>query len=175
MIDKLAVLDLETTGLNPSKDEIIEVGIVIVGWPGIEIHRTYETKVKPSPIAVCTPGAAAVNGYDPIEWVNAPNLRDIWPTLITFLGGSKTSILAQNVTLDRGFLHEAERLLGPLGVDYHYLDLCSMALQAFPNIPSLSMKNIAPFLGVPEEPLPHRAINGATTAVKILRKLRGVE
>ncbi len=171
MIDKIAVVDLETTGLNSLKDEIIEIGAKLVTWPDLINIGSFSSKVKPSPLAICTPEAAAVNGYTSQDWLTAPNLSEIWPLFVDFLSGKNTAILAQNVTFDRGFLSDAEHILGSLGVDYHYLDLCSMVLIKYPQLHSLSMKHIAPYLGIPEEPVPHRAINGALTALEILRKL----
>jgi len=174
MINKLAIVDLETTGLNPAKDEIIEIGAVLVSWPELEEKDvdSFETRVKPSPLVTVTPEAAKVNGYNLIDWDYAPRLSDIWGAFKFYLGGKNTAILAQNVTFDWGFLMEAEWVLGTLDVDYHRLDLCSMALIMRPELQSLSMVNLAPYFGIDPEPLPHRAINGARTALQILRKLR---
>ena len=171
MIKYVAITDLETTGLDPKTAEIIEIGSLRVDWKTLAIVDEYQTKVRP--VRACEPGAAAVNGYTEAGWADAPCSHMIWEPFRKFLGGKETAILAQNVTFDRGFLREYEQMLGPLGVDYHYLDLCSMALAAKPELTSLSLVSLAPTFGITPEPLPHRAINGAWTAYQILRKIRG--
>ena len=45
MTDTYIALDLETTGLNPTKDRILEIGAVKV--KGGQIQGTYETLVNP--------------------------------------------------------------------------------------------------------------------------------
>ena len=45
MIDTYIALDLETTGLNPSMDRILEIGAVKV--IGGQVEETYETLVNP--------------------------------------------------------------------------------------------------------------------------------
>ena len=45
--ERFVIFDLETTGLDPSKHEIIEIGAIRVNRDG-EQHDTFETLIKPS-------------------------------------------------------------------------------------------------------------------------------
>ena len=81
---------------------------------------------------------------------------------------------AWNVTFDWSFVQKAfhdTRVENTM--DYHHLDIPSMVWAKLrkDGLESVSMDNVAQFLGMPEESKPHRAINGAMTAYEILKKL----
>ncbi len=46
--NELVVLDTETTGLDPKKDEILSIGAVIIRDNKIVMHRSFERFLKPS-------------------------------------------------------------------------------------------------------------------------------
>ncbi len=48
MGNELVVLDTETTGLDPKKDEILSIGAVIIRDNKIVMHRSFECFLKPS-------------------------------------------------------------------------------------------------------------------------------
>ncbi len=75
MIEKLAVIDTETTGLSPERHEVIEIGLVLAeheqrddgSW---EVRKTGEWEVKLNPwnIEGADPVALRMNHYDPRVW-----------------------------------------------------------------------------------------------------------
>ncbi|WP_435020354.1 exonuclease domain-containing protein [Tundrisphaera sp. TA3] len=79
----LAVLDLETTGIDPKVDRIIEVSVLKLVPGGEPDHRT--RRVNPGvPIP---PGATAVHGISDDDVADMPSFRAIAPGLIRFLDG----------------------------------------------------------------------------------------
>ena len=51
----LAFIDIETTGLNLLKHEIIEIGCVLT-TPDLKVIEDFELKIKPENIEECQPG-----------------------------------------------------------------------------------------------------------------------
>ena len=69
----LAFIDIETTGLNPEVQEIIEIGGVIT-TPDLVVVNEFEIKVKPENLAVAEPEALRINRFDPANWLFALSL-----------------------------------------------------------------------------------------------------
>ena len=79
----LAVLDLETTGIDPKIDRIIEVSVLKLLPGGGQDHRT--RRVNPGvPIP---PEATAIHGITDDDVADCPNFRAIAPGLSRYLHG----------------------------------------------------------------------------------------
>src|SRR3954453_6268942 len=79
----LAVLDLETTGVDPKTDRIVEVSVLKLVPGGGHDHRT--RRVNPGvPIP---PEATAVHGITDDDVADCPAFRAIAPGLARFLDG----------------------------------------------------------------------------------------
>ncbi len=168
----IAFTDVETTGLDEIKHEILEIGLVLVDQQTGEVIDTLNLKVKPEHIETADETALKVNGYDAGDW------RDAIPIIEAMaLYGEKAKdaiFCSHNVTFDWSFIAAAFKKAGLKStLDYHRLDLFTLiwAKTKGSNIESFSLSKVARFLGLPEEPLPHRAINGARTAHEIYKKI----
>lgn len=173
----LAITDLELTGIDPALHEIIEFGLVLMDQCTLEILGEWETKVKPQHIKTANPESLAVAGFDERAWNNALALDD---ALDAYLRRAKGSVFAAWGAIDWMFLWRAmqEKNIDPKDYFYkHPKDLWSAAVEHFTGAieqsgtehPSLSWFSTQ--LGVPKEPEPHRAINGARAAALIYQKL----
>ena len=79
----LAVLDLETTGIDPKLDRIVEVSVLKLLPGGDHDHRT--RRVNPGvPIP---PEATAVHGITDDDVADCPTFRAIAPALSKYLDG----------------------------------------------------------------------------------------
>jgi len=77
----LAVIDLETTGLNPQMDRIVEISVLKIHLAGERQHRT--RRVNPGiPIP---PEARAVHGIGDADVAGEPTFREIAAGLLAFL------------------------------------------------------------------------------------------
>lgn len=167
----LIITDLETTGLDPAKNDIIEIGALSVSPKTLDVIDTFEVKVQMERPWNATSFALELNGYNPAEWENAVTLQQAMKVFAAF--AATGVLLAQNVTFEYGFLREAFRKTGIAdSMDYHRLDLPSMVWFMNPYAESLKLTNTAISFGLGPEPTPHRAINGAKFALEVLRKLR---
>lgn len=168
----VALVDLETTGLNGNADEIIEIGCIVFDTKTMEILDTMDVKVLPEHIETASPRALEVNGYVEEAWVDAVTLHQAIMTLSEKTRG--TTLMAYNVTFDWSFLKTAFETTGhPNEMDYHRLDLLSIAWARLPHhkVSSWSLKTVCIYLGIAPEPKVHRAIHGAEAAYEVYRKL----
>ncbi len=62
-----AIVDVETTGLNPSFNEMIDIGLILVDTDLQEQGRFYR-KIHPTHPHRIHPIAKQINGYDPVRW-----------------------------------------------------------------------------------------------------------
>jgi len=63
----IAIVDVETTGLDPAHHEMVDLGAVYLLHDGRELGRFFVRIHPPHPDRL-DPGAAAVNGYSPSRW-----------------------------------------------------------------------------------------------------------
>jgi len=168
----VAITDVETTGEDAEIHEIIEIGLVVVNQRTLEIIDTFETKVKPEHIETAEEAALKKNGYNAADWQNAISLKE---AMTIYAPKTKDALFgAHNVFFDWSFIFAAIKKTGVKNVmDYHHIDLFTMAWLKLQNsgIEKLNMNEIAKFLGIGEEPWPHRAINGAMKEYEIYKRL----
>jgi DNA polymerase-3 subunit epsilon len=103
----LAVIDVETTGLNQyRKDRVIEIAIVLV-LPGKEILAEVTTLVNPERDV----GPTSIHGITASDIINAPRFAEIAGHLIAVLRGS-IALVAHNIRFDIPFLESEFRQSG---------------------------------------------------------------
>ncbi|PCI20666.1 hypothetical protein COB64_01720 [Candidatus Wolfebacteria bacterium] len=175
----LAFLDIETTGLDPEKHEIIEIGVVVVrqalnpdGSPSLEVIDELEYKVKPERIQDADPRALRVNGYNPSDWVFAYTLEEAMKAL-----SEKTKdaiFVAHNVTFDYSFIERAFRTTGVENkMHYHKMDTISIAfalLHKKDDIERFSLQKLTQYFGV-ENKKSHTALSDARATYEVYKKL----
>lgn len=123
----IVFIDLEMTGLEAHKHEIVEIGIVKVTYPELEIIDTWEAKVRPEHLETQDPEALRISGYDPEKWKDAISLREMMTTLSE---KAKGAILAGFVPFaDYAFLDTAVSVTG-IQLEFHRrtLDVHSWAV-----------------------------------------------
>ncbi len=172
---KIAITDIETTGLDANTHEIIEIGLVVFDSESFETLDSLSTKVKPLRPDIFEPKAYELNGYTKELWLHAPSLKDV---MKTYIEKTKDAMFAgHNPVLDFNFIVQALKQCGlenPFYYsNYHIVDIFTLAWAKIPHdkIDVWSLKNICKYLGVPEEPIPHRAILGAMTEYEVYKKL----
>lgn len=168
----LVVTDVETTGLDVRRHEIIEIGAVMLDPVTLDLGATLDLKIKPEHPETAQVEAFAINGYTPEAWQEAIALHEAMTRYAEFTAGAVFA--SWNITFDWQFIEEAFRTTDVRPeLDYHRIDIPSLAwLQLRAKRPtSFKLSSLAPLLGIEPEPAVHRAINGAITAAKVLRAL----
>ncbi|MFA5933673.1 MAG: 3'-5' exonuclease [Candidatus Paceibacterota bacterium] len=177
---KLAFLDTETTGLNPDKHELIEIGCVIVeqDWTGddkkptFEIVEEIEIKIKPEHIEDADPVALRVNHYDPVDWVFAYTLPEAMKILSEKTKGA--IMVGHNICFDNGFIEHAFRISGVDNtMHYHKLDTISIAFAKLHNhedIDKFSLHALGEYFNI-ENKHAHSALSDARATFELYEKL----
>ena len=167
----LVFIDVETTGLDPLKHEMLEVGAV-VAHPDVDVVDVFSAKIKPMRIESAHPRALEVNGYTEEAWADAKPLFEVLPSFLAFVKGAV--IGGHNVRFDAGFVNAAVAQLGlDLRIDYHLVDTCTLAYEHLVphGLKSMSLANVCKFIGIPPEDATHRALAGAQKSMDVYRAL----
>jgi DNA polymerase-3 subunit epsilon/ATP-dependent DNA helicase DinG len=121
-MDSIVALDIETTGLDPQKDAIIEIGAVRFNEHRLEGEWT--SLVNPG-IRI-PPFITQLTGITDQMVLRSPSIRDVLPDLEAFVGN--TPILGHSIRFDLGFLRRLKILR-----DNDTLDTYEMASVLLPN------------------------------------------
>jgi DNA polymerase-3 subunit epsilon len=142
--------DLETTGIQPKTDAILEIGAVrfVNGAPA----ETFCTLINPGrPIP---PEASAVNGITDEMVADKPGIEAVLTELAGFCGD--LPLVAHNAPFDFKFLLaavEKHRARAPKGV---VLDTCALARIVFPGMFNYKLGTLVRHFGFPNGTF-HRA------------------
>jgi len=152
--------DLETTGLTPVMDRILEIGAV--RFRAGEVLDTFQTLVDPEmPIS---PGATATNGItNDMVW-SQPTIEKVLPGFIDFLG--QDIPMAHHAPFDVGFLAYDISRLNLKPVDRPVLDTCTIPKSMFPHAHAYNLEYLVAFLDIPTGVL-HRALADAEACMGI--------
>ncbi|MGB9904826.1 MAG: exonuclease domain-containing protein, partial [Desulfotomaculales bacterium] len=159
MLDSFVVCDLETTGLSPFQNEIIEVGLVLV--EGGRVKSTFHTLVRPQkelPKGICR-----LTGLKDEDFRDSPEIREVLPRVLNFLAGHP--LVGHNVSFDRGFLEAAAGKLSNLA-----FDTLELAKIIFPFSPGYRLGSLCKYLGIPNA-REHRALSDALATVTLYHRL----
>ena len=156
-----AALDLETTGLDPARDRVIEVGAVAFTPEGItaSMERLVDPgRSVPEPVLRLT-------GIKPEELRGAATEEAALAELGDFLRGRQP--VGHGARLDVDFLMAAGHWDGTSEI----LDTLDLARILLPAAPSHSLPLLATELGF-TQPRPHRALDDADATRQLLLRLR---
>lgn len=173
----LIFVDVETGGLDPQNDALIEVAAVRMygDLPPVMYH----THILPE--GNMSPKACEVNGYDEQVWREngAISLADAMKGLSKFFNesGKKAFFCGHNPRFDYEFLKCAFKRahLEFPAVDYHLVDTASLA---FPllfsgDVESLSLGSLCEFMDIAPQP-DHSAFNDVCATVGLFHALIGL-
>lgn len=156
------VLDIETTGLNPAQDKIIEIAAVRL--KDGNIIREFNTLVNPGrPVPR---NIQKLTGIDDTMVRGAPGLDEILPALLTFT--EDAVLVAHNGKFDLAFLSHA---LGFNPWEHQpLLDTLVLSRILFPCLPSYRLGYLTQRLEI-EVRKHHRALNDVLATVQLLNAL----
>lgn len=167
----LAFIDIETTGLDVIKHEIIEIGCVIV-TPKLKVIEKFELKIKPRKIKNAVPISLKITHYNKKDWKNAYSREEAMRILSE--KAKDCIMVGQNVSFDSGFLgYSFAKLKIKNNMHYHKLDTISIAwakLNKKNNITHFSLREMCKYFGI-ENKNPHSALSDAYATYELYKKL----
>ena len=160
---QLTVVDLETTGLDPKKDKIVEIGAIRIA--GGEITGTYETFVNPG--RRLTEQVKELTGIRDEDLEAAPPIEEVMGDFLRFAGES--CLMGHRVLFDYSFLKRAAVNLG-YSFEREGIDTLKIARACLTDLPSKSLPALCEHFGIDYRP--HRALEDARAAYALYQKLR---
>ncbi len=152
-------LDTETTGLDPRKARIVEIGAVRLLGGRLDSSAPFWSLVQPGEPIPAT--ATRIHGIDDSKVAAAPPFADIWPKFSTYVGAAV--VIGHTLSFDLTVLkRECERVGETVRVP-SALDVRLLAQFAEPNLADYSLESLAAWLGV-EISGRHSALGDATAA-----------
>lgn len=152
-------IDIETTGLDPKKDAIIEIGAV--RFSSHRVEAEWSKLINPGrPIPALITQLTGINN----EMVrNAPPLQAVIGELVDFVGNDP--IVGHNIRFDLSFLQKNKILL-----DNKVVDTYEIAAIALPGNSRYNLGTLGSTLGsmIPNS---HRALDDAKLTSVVLREL----
>lgn len=150
-LDSYVVVDVETTGLNPIRNDIIEFGAVKV--INNEITEVFSELVKPKD--TLRADITRLTGITEDMLAFAPSINRILPKFLEFIGDSV--IIGHNIDFDTDFISIAcQRFKLPF--NNSVVDTLEMSNMAFPNLPNHKLSTLCQHCGI-ENKDAHRALS----------------
>lgn len=157
------VFDLETTGLEANKEEIIEIGACKI--KNGRIDEIFSTFVKPS--KNIPKEITELTGINDEMVKDAPSINYVLPDFFKFCYGS--SLVAHNISFDISFVHAIAKKLS-YNFDHENIDTIELSKKHLPGLKNYKLGTVVEKLGIVLENA-HRAVNDATATAKVFIKL----
>ena len=156
---EIVALDIETTGLDPKNDSIIEIGAVKFN----ENRTVAEFSKLINPRKPINQFITNLTGITNSMVMNAPILIDMLPEINDFVGDA--IILGQNINFDLAFFHRFGYFK-----DNPTIDTYELAAVAMPTAPRYGLGSLAQQLGVILTNA-HRALDDARATMQVYQQL----
>jgi DNA polymerase III subunit epsilon len=136
------VFDLETTGLSPARDAILEIGAMVVE-NGVLTGEVFHTLVNPGrsiPYFI-----TRINGIRDSMVRDAPSIQTALPGFLAFIDGRQ--LVAHNASFDMGFIRENARRLH-LEPPEHAICTVELSKRVFPRERAHNLDAVCSRLGL---------------------------
>lgn len=142
-VSDYTVFDLETTGIHPDYDAIIEISAVKV--TDGRVADTFSSLINPG--RRIPYGATAVNGISDEMVAGEPELKLVFPKFIEFIG--EDILVGHNIhSFDMKFIWRAAEELFGQTVSNDYIDTLPMARRCLPQLSHHKLVDLAAYYGI---------------------------
>lgn len=162
MYDTYVSIDLETTGLNPKRDRIIEIGAIRVEQG--EITEEFSSFVNPG--RKLEERITELTGIRDEDLAEAPELDEVFPRLLEFMG--ELPLLGHSILFDYSFLKKAA-VDRKLTFERSAVDTLKIARKYLPDLPHRNLEYLCRYYEIPHHA--HRALEDAKATDQLFRKL----
>ncbi len=163
MINSYVSIDIETTGLNPKKDRIIEIGAqkIVEGKPCgtfltfVNPNRTLDSKI------------IELTGITDEQLKTAPNIDEVIEKLLDFLG--ELPLVGHRILFDYSFIKKAA-VDSKLNFEKEAIDTLKIARKYLEELEQKNLLFLCEYYKIPHKP--HRALEDAIATSKLYEKLK---
>ena len=140
--DNYVVVDIETTGLDPRFDEIIE--LAAIRYENDKEVSRFQSLVKPE--NEITEFIMELTGITNEMLNNAPSISSVLPEFRAFTGGS--TIIGHNVNFDVNFIYDFStyQSLPPFTNDF--VDTMRLSRRLYKDMPNHKLQSLVSYLGI---------------------------
>jgi len=154
------VIDLETTGLSPKSDRVLEIAVIQTSVLG-EPLAYWSSLINPGvPV-----GATKIHGIKDSDVVSSPTFESIADELLARLKGQ--AISAHNAKFDLGFLRNEFARSGWIFPEVPTVCTMNASKYFLPQLTQRRLSDCAKAVGL-NESVSHRALSDASTTVGLL-------
>ena len=161
-------VDIETTGLDSSRHEIIEIAMITEWDDSIDI---WTAKIKPQRLAEADPYALEVNGYNDEDWADAISIKEAVFQINARLQG-KCLFVGYNPSFDLGFIRKAMKDHGYDRSRVYLIDVMTLVQEHLEpaGLKRLSLDSVRDFLEM-EKKGSHTALKDAEDTRQLYHRL----
>ena len=160
--DGYVCIDLETTGLNPRTDKIIEIGAVRVEAGGVT--GTFESLINPG--RPLEERIVELTGLTDERLKGAPDITEILPAVMEFVG--EAVLLGHSVLFDYSFIKKAA-VNQRIEFERQGIDTLRIARRYLPELESRSLDHLCAHYKIPHRA--HRALEDAKATCMLYDRL----
>lgn len=162
MKSNFVVVDLETTGLNPKTDKIIEIGALKI--QDGEIKGSFSELVRPD--RTLEKRITEITGITDGDLENAPYIEEILPAFLEFAG--EADLMGHSILFDYSFLKRAA-VNQKLSFERSGIDTLRIARRYLPELESRSLPFLCRHFKIPHNP--HRALSDVEATFELYLRL----
>jgi DNA polymerase-3 subunit epsilon len=174
--DEFVIFDVETTGLDFSKDRIIEIGAIIFNKKEylekkeVISFQVFIKQEKPIPAE-----ATAINKITDEMVADGDSESIAISKFFDFIG--RRRLFAYNAKFDKNFIEQAVKRTGyeVLRPSFAVTDIYALAKKYIHNLPNRKLVTIAQHFGYNQTENAHRAVNDCVMALNSFLALKAVE
>lgn len=166
MIQSFVAIDLETTGISPSEDRIIEVGALkVIDGKECGVYRTFI-----NPRMSISARITEITGIDNTMVAGAPVIEEVLDDILEFI--EDLPILGHNILFDYSFLKCAAVSMGR-EFEKEGIDTLKLARKILPDAESKKLEYLCEYLQI-NPGNSHRAFDDARSARILYEKLQEI-
>lgn len=165
-VDSYVVVDIETTGLSPKDDEILEIGAIKVDEYG-EIS-TFSTLIKVDfPIPEFITQLTGI--HDGMVMDKGIDIKDALEEFDRFIGDA--ILIGHNVNFDISFLNDKYQKQLYKSLTNDYIDTLRLSRRLLPGLPNYKLSTVVQYLQI-EYSGHHRALADVKMTLEVYESLK---
>lgn len=161
----IIAIDVETTGISPEKERIIEIGAFRPETG--EVFRTLISPGRPLPERI-----TELTGITDEMLADAPEETEAIKAWLDFMEDD-TILLGHNISFDHSFLVQAIRRCGFREPQFMGIDTLKLSRVLCPELPNKKLETMVAHFGLTNERA-HRAFEDARVTVEVYRCLKAL-